>query len=78
MAGLISDSMKMNALARASVKSLESLVGRLVWNDMLRRPALYILSTVYSLVAENDNEPQDLQSAMRMELLALSGHYFSF
>ena len=41
------------------------------WNVMLRRPVLSILSTVYSLVAEDDNEPQDLQSAMRMEILAL-------
>lgn len=38
---------------------------------MLRRPVLSVLSTVYSLMAEDDNEPQDLQNAMRMEISAL-------
>ena len=71
VAGLIGDTMKMIASARASVKSLESIVGRWVWNLMLRRPALSILSSVYSLVAADDNEPQTLQSQMRLELLAL-------
>ena len=71
LAGLIDDTMKMIASARASVKSLESIVGRWVWNIMLRRPVLSILSTVYSLTAENDNTVQDLTGEMRLELIAL-------
>ena len=66
LAGLIGDAMKMIASARASVKSVESIVGRWVWNLMLRRPALSILSSVYSLVAGDDNGPQTLQSQMTM------------
>ena len=71
LAAIIGDTLKMVAAGRASSRALGSLVGRWVWNILLRRCVLSVLQDVYALVERDEPVVEALPRMARVELVGL-------